>query len=378
VRGRALRAGALALALPSAALAAPPAPSPPAPARIASAAEAIRAEMAQRAIPGLSAAIALDRQLRWAEGFGVADLENGVAARAETVYRLGSVSKPITATAVLQLWERGALDLDGPVQKHCPSFPEKPWPVTARQLLAHLGGVRHYARGEFESTRHYLGLNEALTIFKDDPLVHEPGTRYLYSTYGYNLLGCAVEGASGSAFVEYVSENVFRPAGMEGARADDVFAIVPNRAQGYVRTAGGHRNSGLADTSYKVPGGGIAATATDVARLAIGLQTGVLLRPETLELMLTRQRTRDGKPTGVGLGLRLGERDGRREAWHTGAQQRVSTVLYMQPDHGLAVALLCNLEDVAPALLDLARRVADILGASLPRQEPAARAGVAA
>ena len=361
MNGPAFRAGLFALALPAAALGPQPAPATPAPARIESVAEAIRAEMSQRAIPGLSAAIVVDRELRWASGFGLADLENRVAARADTVYRLGSISKPITATAVLQLWERGALDLDAPVRKHCPTFPEKPWPVTARQLLAHLGGVRHYARGELESTRHYLGLDEALTIFKDDPLVHEPGTRYFYSTYGYNLLGCAVEGASGRDFVDYLADRVFRPAGMEGARADDVFAIVPNRAPGYVRTADGYRNSGLADTSNKIPGGGLLAAAPDVARLAIGLQTGVLLRRETLDLMLTPQNTRDGKPTGIGLGLRLGQHNGRREAWHTGAQQRVSTVLYMQPDHGLAVVLLCNLEDVGPVLFDLARRVADVL-----------------
>lgn len=354
----------VALALPAAAPGAPPAPGSTAPTRFEAVAAAIRTDMSQRAIPGLSAAIVVDRELRWTSGFGLADLENDVAASAETVYRLGSVSKPITATAVLQLWERGALELDGPVQKSCPSYPEKPWPVTARQLLAHLGGVRHYARGEFENTRHYLTLDEGLSIFKDDPLLHEPGTRYLYSTYGYNLLGCAVEGASGRGFVDYLSESVFRPAGMEGARADDVFAIVPNRAQGYVRTGTGYRNSGLTDTSNKVPGGGIVATARDVARLAVGLQAGVLLRRETLDLMLTPQKTRDGGPTGVGLGLRLGRRNGRREAWHTGAQQRVSTVLYMQPDHGLAVVLLCNLEDAGPALLDLARRVADMLAGS--------------
>ncbi len=359
-RGRPARLLALVL-LAAARLHAQPAPGL-APAKIDAVEAAISAEMSRREIPGLSAAVVLERELKWTNGYGLADLENGVPAKAETVYRLGSVSKPITATAVLQLVQRGLVDLDAPVQKYVPGFPRKPWPITTRQLLAHLGGIRHYAEGEFQSTRHYESLTGALAIFKDDPPVHEPGTRYLYSTYGYNLLGCVVEGASGKSFLAHLSENVFAPAGMERIRADDLSALVPNRAQGYFRTAGGEiRNSGLADTSNKIPGGGLIATAPDVARFALALEAGILLRRETLELMLTRQRTRDGQPTECGLGWRLGEHNGRREAWHTGGQQRVSTILYTQPDQGLAVVLLCNLESVGPALLDLARRLSDIL-----------------
>jgi CubicO group peptidase (beta-lactamase class C family) len=111
-----------------------------------------------------------------------------------------------------------------------PSFPEKPWPITARQLLAHLGGIRDYSEGEFASTRHYTSVTEALAVFKDDPLVHEPGTRFLYSTYGYTLLGAAVEGAAGESFLNYLRKNVLEPAGMERTTADDIFAIC-NRAQ---------------------------------------------------------------------------------------------------------------------------------------------------
>ncbi len=329
-------------------------------ARLEAVESAISAEMSRREIPGLSVALVVDRQLKWTNGYGLSDLENEVPARAATVYRLGSVSKPITATAILQLSERGRLDLDTPIQKYCPAFPEKPWPITARQLLAHLGGVRHYRDGELELTRHYPGVAEGLAVFKDDPLVQEPGTKYLYSTFGYNLLGCAVEGAAGRSFADYLRENVFRPAEMEKARPDDVFAIIPNRAQGYARDGSGHlRNADLADMSYKVPGGGLIATAADVARFAQALESGTLLGKDTLEKMLTPQKTREGTPTAYGLGLTIGERNGRREAWHTGGQARVSAVLYLQPDQGLAIALLCNLEGVARQLLDLARQMAD-------------------
>jgi serine beta-lactamase-like protein LACTB, mitochondrial len=322
---------------------------------------AIAAEMSRLNIPGLSAAVAVDHELRWAAGYGRADVENNTPATASTVYRLGSIAKTITAVAVLQLAEKGKLDLDAPVQKYVPSFPVKPWPLTCRQLLAHLGGVRWYAEGEMESTRHYASVVDGLAMFKDDPLAFEPGTAFLYSSYGYNLLGAAIEGASGLSYLEYVRKNVFEPAGMERAQADDVFAIIPNRARGYQKASTGElRNSPLADTSNKVPGGGLVATAEDVARLAMALQGGALLQKDTLARMMTRQATRDGRQTGTGLGLFLADREGVREAWHTGGQPQVSTVLYMQPDRRVAVVLLTNLEGIGSALLDLARQIASI------------------
>jgi CubicO group peptidase (beta-lactamase class C family) len=333
------------------------------PARLAAVEAAITAEMSRLGIPGVSAAVVVDHELRWSAGYGRTDVENNVPATAASVYRLGSIAKTITATAVLQLAEKGRLDLDAGVQKYVPSFPVKPWPLTCRQLLAHVGGVRWYAEGEMESTRHYRTVTDGLAMFKDDPLEFEPGTAFLYSSYGYNVLGAAVEGASGMGFLDYVRQHVFEPAGMERAQVDDVFAIIPHRARGYQKASTGElRNSPLADTSNKVPGGGLVATAQDVARFAMALQGGVLLQKDTLARMMTRQATRDGRLTTTGLGLFLGEREGVREAWHTGGQPQVSTVLYMQPDRRVAVVLLTNLEGIGPTLLQLARDIAAAVG----------------
>ncbi len=320
----------------------------------------IRAEMERQKIPGLSIALVTEHRLQWAKGFGYADLENSVPATERTVYRLASISKTITAVAVLQLVERGKLDLDAPIQRYCLAFPEKPWPITARQLLAHMSGIRHYKRPEeITSTRHYTRIVDTLEIFKDDPLEHEPGARFTYTTYGYNVLGCAIEGASGMSYLDYVGENIFRPAGMDHARDDDVFALIPHRAQGYRRTPSGElQNSPLADTSNKIPGGGLCSTVLDLARFAIALQQGKLLRHETLEQMWTPQKTRDGRETSYGLGWSLSEFRGRREVFHTGGQPRVSTLLYMRPEDRLAIALMSNLEGAR--LIDLARRIADL------------------
>lgn len=318
----------------------------------------IRAEVERQKIPGLSAAAAVG-EARWEDGFGTADVENAVPATAETVYRTASVAKPITAVAVMQLVERGKIDLDAPIQTYVPSFPEKKWPLTARHLLSHTGGVRWYRGDEINSTKHYARGVDALAIFRDDTLEFEPGTRYHYSTYGYNLLGAAIEGASQMSFMDYVNENIFEPAGMSSTRDDDPRAIIPHRAAGYRRSRSGElRNSALSDTSNKVPGGGLCSTAGDLVAFARAFQDGKLVRPETVAQMTTMQRIRDREPIGYGLGWNLGRHDGRAEVSHGGRQPRVTTMLYTRPDRKLAVALMCNLEGAE--LLTLARKVADL------------------
>jgi serine beta-lactamase-like protein LACTB len=351
----ALALGLLLLAAPSETT---PSPLPAAQVRaLEVAAETFRAE---RKVPGLTVALVLDRQLRWTEGFGQADVENAVPATAETMYRLASLSKPMTATAAMQLVEKGKIDLDAPIQRYVPSFPEKAWPITTRQLLAHLSGIRHYLPDErFDATRRYVSVLESLDAFKEDPLVHEPGTAYLYSTYGYTLLGAVVESAAGVPYLQYMREKVWRPAGMESIRDDDARALIHHRAQGYARIANGDiRNSEPADTSYKVPGGGLVATAADVARFAAAVQQGVLVRPETVTAMFSKQKTRSGRYAGYGLGWGVQQWKGRREVLHTGSQERVNNVIYMLPDRGLAVVVLANLEGCRP--LDLARRLGEI------------------
>ena len=333
-----------------------------APAKIEAIEALISAAMTQLGIPGLSVAVVTERRLRWSSAYGTADLENSVPARTETVYRLASVTKPITATAVLQLVESGKVDLDAPIQRYVPAFPAKQWPVTVRHLLSHQSGIRNWTDEEFHNTRHFATIAESLAVFKDDPLLFEPGTRTQYTSLGYNLMGAVVEGVSGKPFLQYLHERVFVPAGMEAARGDDVLAIIPNRAPGYQTTAEGElRNSPMSDTSNRTAGGGLVATADDVARFAIAFQKGALLKAATAQASFGRQRTRDRRLTGYGLGWIVGGTAERTEVFHTGGQPRVSTVLYMIPRSGVAVVLLCNLEGVSTPLLDLARQMADTL-----------------
>lgn len=246
--------------------------------------------------PGISAAVFRDGKLVFSEAVGYADLEHLVPATPVTVYNIGSVSKAITAVAVMQLVEAGNVALNDPIRDYVPTFPEKRWPVTVRQILTHTSGIRHYGESDFPDEsdfdmnwKPYGSLPEAITIFADDPLLFEPGTFYRYTSYGANLLQGVVETASGMGFEDYLGRYVWRPAGMLRTALDVTERLVPNRARGYLVEGTEVRNHPWEDVSYKWAGGGMISTAEDLGRLGAALLDGRLLEPDTVELMLTPQ-----------------------------------------------------------------------------------------
>jgi CubicO group peptidase (beta-lactamase class C family) len=299
---------------------------------------------AKHGIPGMSCAIAVQDELVFAQGVGVADLENDVPATADTVYRLASISKPITAVLAMQLVEQGLLDLDADVHTIVKQWPAKRWPVTTRQLLGHLAGVRHYKAGEGECHQHFSSQTAGLIRFADDPLLHEPGTKYQYSTFGFNLVAAVVEQKAAADFATLVRQRIAEPCGAASLQDDDVRRIIAHRARGYVKRAGKLQNSQLMDASYKLGGGGLCASAPDLVRFAQALLAGKLVTAKTFASMSTEQQKNDGKSTGYGLGFGVAKHDGVQIVQHSGAQSQVSTMLLMLPESRVAVAVLCNLE----------------------------------
>jgi serine beta-lactamase-like protein LACTB, mitochondrial len=310
--------------------------------------------MSRTGTPGVSVAVVKDGALVWSTGYGLADLENFVPATNETMYRLGSVSKPITATGAMWLAEHGKLDLDAEIQKYCPAFPKKQWPITTRELLGHFGGIRHYKHDDpaLASTRRYASMEEALQIFANDDLVAPPGTKFNYSTFGYTLVGCVIEGASGKRYIDFIHEVVFIPAAMSRIQTDDEHTIIPHRAQGYQKDkAGNILNSDLADTSYKIPGGGMISDAEDLGRFEVALLDDKLLKSGTRQQMWTPQKAADGSENLYALGWGTGADLGFPSVGHSGSQQRISTAIRIEPEKKDGVVVLCNLEDVDAAKL---------------------------
>lgn len=318
-------------------------------AAVAAARRLMQSWMTETGAPGSQVTISRNGRTVWSEAFGFANLELQVPASPKTRFRIGSVSKPLTAAGLGLLVEEGKLDLDAPVQKYAPYFPEKQWPITPRQLAGHLAGIRHYKIGEFLSQRHFDTVKAGLGFFEKDPLLFEPGTMYAYSSYGFNLLSAAMEGASGEPFLAFMQKRVFEPVGMADTSPDDAGPIVPNRADFYTRgeAAGPIVNALYVDNSYKWAGGGFLSTTDDLVRFANAMMAGRFFKPETVKLLWTSQRTRDGKETeyGIGWGVENDEK-GRRRISHSGGSQGGTANLILYPDEGqLAVAMLVNSDE---------------------------------
>jgi serine beta-lactamase-like protein LACTB, mitochondrial len=314
--------------------------------------------MAAGSIPGISVAVVEKGEYVWSEGFGMADLENFVPATPQTLYRLASISKSLTATAAMELWERGKLDLDTPVQKYCPAFPQKPWPITTRQVLGHLGGIRHYKSDsqddpETGNTRHFDNPIEAgLNFFANDPLVAQPGTKFNYSTQGFTLVGCAIEGASGEKYVDFVRENVLEPSGMARTQTDDRFAIIPQRTGFYHKEKSGRVvNAEFLDSSYKIPGGGWLSSADDMARFEVAILHDVLLRRATRDVMWSALKLTDGSMSRYALGWGTGNDLGELDVGHGGGQQGTSTFFMILPQRAEGIVVLANMDGAGSSLL---------------------------
>jgi len=315
--------------------------------------------MAESSAPGVSVAVVKHGEYVWAAGFGMADLENSVPATSQTLYRLASLSKPITAVAAMQLWQQGKLDLDAPVQKYCPAFPEKPeGPITTRELLGHTAGIRHYRLGllldpQVASTKHLKNpIQDGLNFFKDDPLVSKPGTEFHYSTYGYTVIGCVIEGVTGGKYADVVGKSVFTPAAMDTAQVDDRFKIIPRRTRFYQKDENGHvLNSDFLDSSYKIPGGGWLASAEDMAHFEVAMLNDTLVKRSTRDLMWTATLNKLGK--GYGLGFGVTKQDDVITIAHGGDQQGTSTFIGMVPAQQLGVVVLINMEEVDKTTLGL-------------------------
>ena len=295
--------------------------------------------------PGASICVIREGRILWSRAFGLADVEQSVPATTETRFRIGSVSKSLTSVAIGRLVQDGQLDLDSPVQRYAPSFPEKRYPITVRQVAGHLAGIRHYDTGEFENQEHYATVTEGLAIFAADSLLFEPGTQFSYSSYGYNLLGAVIEGASGRSYLEYMRHAVLDPAGMTHTSFEHPDSIIPKRGRYYTRTdsTGPTINAPYVDNTYKWPSGGFLSTAEDLARFGDRLLRGELLRPETVQLLWTPMRTSDGTPTDYGIGWTI-ERDslGRRRVRHSGGSVGGTAHLIIYPDQRVVVAVLVN------------------------------------
>lgn len=340
--------------------------------------ELVRAYMRQAQVPGMAVAVLGGGAIAWSEGFGSADLEQNVPVTRQTRFRLGSLSKLLTAATLMKLAEAGRLDLDAPVQRYVPSFPSREGPaITPRLLAGHLGGIRHYTAADFAPGRNidqttYASTTAAVAIFRDDSLVATPGSAYRYSTFGYTLVGAVVEGATGKEFTAVERDLVLAPLGMANTVPDRWDAIVPHRTRFYQADPDG---APLHDVpvivSYKWPAGGMLSTADDMVRFGAAHLHAGFFPESSLATIYSSQKTKDGVLTHVGIGWRIA-RDGAGRVihHHAGSIQGGRSVLLVYPAEGVVVAMLAN-RATAPVSPEL---MAEVIAEGFLPGAPAVRA----
>ena len=329
-------------------------PSPP---KWAGAAEQsrqiVRASMSENNLAGLSVAVGIDGEIVWAEGFGFADIESSLPVTPHHRFRTGTASIVFTSAAIGLLLDEGRLKLDDEIQKYVPDFPDKQWPVTIRQVMGQVEGFRTEDpdNGVLTSS-HCERPADAVALFAKEPLLFQPGTQYLDSTFGWVLLSAVVEAAANTPFVTFLNERIFRPLGMPDTFKESVTNPPPDAATSYNPRFAANPVNGLRplpkfDYSCHAGSNGFLSTPSDLVRFGMAINRGKLLRPQTVQILQTPQRLASGQQTSYGLGwdLKTLTLAGQQvlAAGHNGHfwVWEVSSLLTL-PERGLAVAVMSN------------------------------------
>lgn len=303
--------------------------------------------------PGLSVAVAVDGDIVFSKGYGLADAEQDVPASPETVYRIGSITKQFTAAAIMRLVEAGELSLEDPITAFLPDYPVQGHEVTLRHLLNHTSGIKSYTGlDESHWQREFrldLTHDEVMELFAELPFDFEPGARYSYNNSAYYLLGVIIENVTGTSYPEYIERSLFDPLGLNHTLYCDVRRIVPDRAEGYEYDGGELVNA--AYLSMDIPGaaGALCSTVGDLVDWTRMLHDGDVVSPGSFEAMTAPTVLTTGDTTGYGFGLALGELEGHRWIAHGGGINGFASYLAYYPVEALTIAVLTNSGSGQPA-----------------------------
>ena len=325
----------------------------------------IEHEMADKDLPALSIALVDDQQIIWAKGFGFSDPKAKVPATAETVYRVGSVSKLFTDIAVMQLVEQGKVDLDAPITRYLQDFrPRNPFPkaISLRQLMSHRSGlVREPPVGNyFETTEPSLA--QTIASLNNTELVYAPESRTKYSNAAIATVGYVLERKQGEPFAKYLKRAVLDPLGLERSSFEPTPEITKDLAKAFMWTIDGRVFEAPTFELGMSPAGSMYTTVTDMGRFMSALfaggrgTKGQMLKPSSIGEMWTPQFAPPGQKTGYGIGFGIGELEGRRTVGHGGAIYGFATTLKAMPDDKLGVVVVTT-KDSANAVTN---RIADI------------------
>jgi CubicO group peptidase (beta-lactamase class C family) len=310
-----------------------------------------RSLLVEENLPALSVAVAVDGEIVWAEALGLANIERHEPATPRMRFHIGSISKTLTAAAILRLHERGRIDLDAPVRAYVSAYPQKPWPVTSRQLMGDVAGV-HRIRGDDNEQvpRGCRSLDDAVATFAGEPLLFQPGTQYRFSNPGWVLLSAVVEAAAGEPFDTVMTREIFGPLELKSTLTSDAGGV-PDLIDSHAIDLS--TKLGLdpelrrpPDSSCLFGAGAFFSTPSDLARFGSAVLKPGLLNVDSIALLQTPLTLASGASTDFALGWKvetvpLAGASARMVA-HRATPGGTTVALLTFPDHGLVVAAASN------------------------------------
>ncbi len=324
-------------------------------------------------LPSISAAVGVDQRLVWATAVGYASVEDKQRITSKHLYRIGSVSTSLTAVALGTLVDDSKLALNTEFREVVPGFPPKRQDFSLGQLASHTAGIRHHrsfplSLGELLNQEQYESVEAALQLVRDDPLLFEPGTAFLYSSYGYNVLARAIEVASGETFISFMEQAVFRPLKMTSTWAEHQLQPGIDLAAPYIVYKDDIIRAPEVNTSYKLAAGGFISTPRDLVAFGNGLLADTVITAATREALWTPQIPGDGLSGRYAMGFRSNGVDGARVISHDGVSIGGTAYFAIYPEEQLVVALAANAQ-LYPSELDI-RQYADAIAAEFRKLLP--------
>ncbi|WP_373550492.1 serine hydrolase domain-containing protein [Haliscomenobacter sp.] len=317
---------------------------------------------------GIGAGFSVNGVIKWQQGTGYMDVENKAVFDTTTKTRIASITKPMTAIAIMQLYEQGKLKLDEPIQTYLPNFPKKKeGEITIRQLLQHSSGLDGYnGNKEQENKINYPSLTDALALFKERALIATPGQAFNYTTYGYVVLGLIVEKVSGISYESYLQSNIWDKAQMTSTGIEYFDKSIPNKALIYHADSKGKiKQANQTNLSDRIPGGGVYSTVSDMLKFGDAVLNFSLIKESTFKMMVENPNLKT-QGNGYGFGWYLyGENPNYGQVYgHNGTQTGASTFLMLLPKQKTTIVVLSNTSGAIQSVSDITIKLFDIAAQS--------------